>query len=226
MAGFGMSVNVLSIRMKRLLIGSLIFVAGSPAFGQAITLGASPPAVSSKAFNTVAVSDVKAGTYPSQFVLGKNCKSSWSLSTHRFVNGNGIGTGSGGVRFPVFGILNCTGLAPDGFSVYASTTTLLTSIETDKASHVGGYQIESSRSVKAGSVIPTLMFLDQNGGYSILSISPTRTSNDKTDAAASQPWLIISDDHLKPVDKNRVLQAWTESTSSVRSMLAIPGIFK
>lgn len=64
------NLQILSIRLNRLLIGILIVAASSPANGQTITVGASPPAASSKAFNSTAVSDIKTGTYPAQFMLG------------------------------------------------------------------------------------------------------------------------------------------------------------
>lgn len=99
-------------------------------------------------------------------------------------------------------------------------------MKTGKTLREGGYQLQSKRDIKAGSIVPSLIFLDASGFYSIMSISPVKIPKDKPDSATSEPWLIIFDEHLKLNDQNHVLEAWRVSTSSVGSLLRIPGMLK
>lgn len=185
-----------------------------------ITLGDVPPAVSSGAFATTTVLPLKKGdVLPAQFVFGHGCTSSWTVRVHGFVNGDRT------AKYPVAGIINCTGSDSDSFGVFASTTVIRADTRTNVAQHSGGYLIEANRAVKAGETVPTLLFM-RNGIYSIMSIEPAQGQKGKSDAATTQPWLTAFDERLKPSDRTLILAAWRASNDTVAGLFVVPGLLK
>lgn len=212
---------MLRAKAKLILAVSLAGVASTLTYGQGrtLTLSDTPAVLSSGAFSATAVLSLKKGdVLPATFVIGHGCTSTWTVRAHAFVNGDHT------VKYPAAGIVNCGGSGSDSFAVFASSTTIKGDIRADSAWHTGGYLIEAKHGVKAGKVIPTLLFM-RNGTYSIMSIEPAG-QKEESDGAAAQPWLVIFDERLKPNDRALVLAAWRESTDTVAGLLVVPGLLK
>jgi len=207
--------------LKRASMVLLIGAGGALTYGQdrTITLSAFPATVSTAAFTTTEVLPPEKGqAVPAQFVIGHGCTQSWDVRVHAFVNADRT------VKYSVVGLVNCPEFGSRSFGVFASTTLIKMDLESNEASHSGGYLMESKRALKAGETVPSLLFM-RGDYYSIMSIEPAQGKQDKGDAAA-QPWLSIFDERLKQSDRTLALQAWQTANDTVPGMLNIPGMFK
>jgi hypothetical protein len=182
--------------------------------GQSITIGGSPPTVSTEAFSTTVVVPLQKGqTLAANFVLGEGCTSTWTVRAYAF------GSGDRAVKYPVLGIVNCTKAATDGFGVFASSTIIKNALQTSEAQHSGGYLMQTKRPFGVGESVPTLLFM-RNKFYSIISIQP---SQEQKGEAATEPWLTIFDERQEPNDQRLVLDTWRKSNETVEKLLAVPG---
>lgn len=191
------------------------------AYGQqkTITVGDVPAAVTTKAFvNTPVVQFRKGEVRPANFVIGNGSESLWDVRAHEFViNGHSV-------RFPVLGIINCSGsTAGADCSVVASMTNMKVDLRVGEEAHYDGYVLEAARTVKAGETVPTLLIISKKG-QSVISIEAAPDAKSKGEAAKPQPWLTIFDERLKQSDRTLTLGAWRDANETVASMLVVPGM--
>jgi hypothetical protein len=209
------------------LLGAL----GAIAYGQEqrISLNAGSPTINTSAFTARAVLPLNKGdSIPAQFVMGHGCDQVWDVRVHAFVSEHRT------IKYPVLGIIKCSGSSSQGLLVFASATVMRTETRPDASSRSGGYIINSKQTIKTGQVVPSLVFM-HNGLYSIVSIEPAQgqrseivVSDQKTnpDAPAGQPWLTIFDERLQPNDRILVLDAWRAANDLLSEVLEVPGLFK
>jgi len=210
-------------RLKGSLLVFLVGATGILTYGQqkTLTVGDVPPAVSSKAFTTTPVVQLKKGEVrPANFIIGNGSQSVWDVRVHEFV------TGGHKVRYPVLAIVNCSSSAADGnCSMVASTTVMTVDLKAGEEVYSDGYVLEATRAVKAGETVPTLLFIGKKG-QSIMSIEAAPDAKDKGNSAKPQPWLTIFDERLKPSDRSQAVEAWRNSNATAASMLALPEMWK
>jgi hypothetical protein len=205
--------------VKRVLLIVLVGAWAAPAHGQgqSITIGLSPPAISTEAFSTDVAAPLQKGqTLAANFVIGGGCQSTWTVRAHAF------GSGDRAPKFPVIGIVNCSGSAADGFGVFAATTVVKGALRTGEVQHFAGYLVEAKRPVGANESVPTLLFMRKNL-YSVISIEQLNQQKDTNKAAVAEPWLTIFDERQTPDDQRLVLETWRKSNDTVANLLAVPG---
>ena len=208
------------LNLKIALTVFLIAGVGALSYGQdkAITVGDIPLKVSSKVFTTKPVATFEKGaSEPAYFIIRSGGYEGWSVRMRDFVIGEQT------VKYPVFGIVNCSGFDSTGYcTMIASTTVFTADIKAGEALRSGGYLIEAKRSVKAGEAVPTLLLIG-NSSYSILSIEAAPATKEKGDAAKPQPWLTIFDERLKPGDRSLALETWRSSNVAAEIVRTLAG---
>jgi hypothetical protein len=195
----------------------LIGITGTVTYGQQGTITANDdfPIVNNRVFTCRPVQPLRKGdAEPANYILGDGCTSVWTARVHRFEVGGHT------VRYPVHGVINCSGISVSS-GVVATTTVIKVDIKAGEIVDSGTYQMKAARAVKRGEVVPTLLFF-QNKQQSVMSIEAAQTTKGNREDALPQPWLTIFDKRLSPKVRNRILETWRASNKTVESMLKTP----
>ena len=103
------------------------------------------------------------------------------------------------IAFPIYAAVNCS----DGnwWALYPAILKAKTDIKAGAVLHSDGYQIETSRAVKAGESISVLLL----GDWFLLSIEAADGVRKRDDL---KPWLTVVKDDVKATDRASAFQAW------------------